>query len=245
MTQQRTSGVRRIGWEAALLVVAILGAAIASLRPGALGARRSAATGRPDPRGDSLPVPVVRPTFRPHGPLPLVGDTARGLRGECLARAMAHANHVDPDLATRTVVIADSFSVSAVEGGPPDSAVYEGSVVGPTGTTWTWHCAVPATWNPLRIGDVRSERELPWPETAPRFELTRALADAAARECVARAFRLFREYEIRTQRRERSGDTLIVSGEAFPLLNDVVRGYRCKATIRGGVVTSLSVVETK
>ena len=236
---------KRFGWEAALLALAVLGAAIASIRPGTLVARRSTVADREDSRRNSAALAEVRPAAREHLPMPLGRDAARVLREHCALQAMAQGNYFDPESATQVVIVADSFGVHAALTGRPDSAVYEGTVTGADGTVWTWHCTVPANWDPARLSEIRSDRELPWPETSPSFELARALGDAAAKECAARAFRLFREYDLRAQRRVRKADTLVVTGDAFPLNNDVVREYRCKAVIRKGAVVSLNVEESR
>ncbi|HEX2716249.1 MAG TPA: hypothetical protein VHM67_01140 [Gemmatimonadaceae bacterium] len=244
MPEQR-SAAKVFRWEAALLALAVAGAAIASIRPGAIAARRSSVADREEARGDSAALLGVRPVIRPHIAIPLGGEAARLFRDGCALQAMAHGNYYEPDSATAVVVVADSFGVRSALSDRPDSAVYEGTVTGADGTLWTWHCTVPATWNSSRIGEIRSERELPWPGTEPRFELVRALSDAAAKECATRAFRLWKEYALRGQRVARGADTLIVTGDAFPLYNDIVRQYRCTAVIRNGGVASLNAVEVK
>ena len=242
---ERRSAAKVFRWEAALLVLAVAGALIASMRPGAISARRSSVADREQARGDSAALLGVRPVIRPHLAMPLGGEAARVLREGCAVQAMAHGNYYEPESATAVVVVADSFGVRSTLTDRPDSAVYEGTVTGADGTVWTWHCTVPATWNSSRIGEIRSERELPWPGTEPRFELVRALTDAGAKECATRAFKLFKEYALRAQRVARKADTLVVTGDAFPLYNDVVRQYRCTVLIRNGRVASLNAVEVK
>ena len=244
MPEQR-SAAKVFRWEAALLALAVAGALIASIRPGALAARRSSVADRQQARGDSAALLGVRPVIRPHLAMPLGGGAARVFRDGCALQAMSHAGYYAPESGTEVVVVADSFGVRSALSDRPDSAVYEGTVTGNDGTVWTWHCTVPVTWDSARIGEIRSEGELPWPGTEPRFELVRALSDAAAKECATRAFKLFKEYALRAQRATRRGDTLIVTGDAFPLYNDVVRQYRCTAVIRNGGVASLDAVEAK
>ncbi len=250
MTTKPASQGRRFGWEALLLVLAIVGVIVASIRPGTLGPAPRATPDRralvEDKNRDSLMrLGLVRPLRRERTSSPLGAEEAAALRVGCERQAVALAGHYDPETAYAPLTVVDSFGARSSLSDRPDSLVYEGTVTGPDGTVWVWHCAAARGWDSTRPGEIRSDRDLPWVGLDQRFELVRGLADAAAKECVDRAHRRFPEYEIRTQRRARSADTIIVSGEAFPIFNDLVRGYRCTALIRGGGVASVSVEETR
>ena len=250
-----TKGNRRswFGWEPLLLALAVIGAMLVSIRPGSLvsTAAPSPAPSRPANPAESARDSAslswnVRPLVRDRIPLPLGEDAVVLMRRGCVRQVLTLANYYDADGADSLMVtVVDSFGVASTLSDRPDSLVFEGTVVAPDSTLWLWHCSAPRGWDGARPGQLRSDRELPWPGLVHRFELARGISDAAAKECVSRAFKRFPEYDIRTQRRTRQGDTLVVSGEAFPIFDGLVRSYRCEAVIRGSAVISMKLEETR
>lgn len=245
---------RRIpfGWEALLLALAVAGVIVVAVSRGGIGGAsppRASNGGSRDSTGtapgSATPAPAIRPLTRERIPPPLGADAIAAMGEPCRLRVLELVGRRTADSLGKVVTATDTFGVRSTLSERPDSLVLEGTVADPDEVPWVWHCAVPRTWDPLRPGEVRADAERPWPGLPHRFGATRGFTDAAAKECVDRAFRRFPEYDIRTRRRARHGDTLVVSGEAFPIFDDLVRGYRCTVVVRDGVVAAISLDETR
>lgn len=118
--------------------------------------------------------------------------------------------------------------------GRTDSLIIEGRA-----GTRLWHCSA------VKRGDgavarIDTVTEEPWgPGAYSGFVGAHAVTVAAEQSCLARVNKLFPGFVFRGVQIERRGNVLHVSGDAFPIENDLVRPFSCDATVHNGQVVDV------
>ena len=231
-----TASRSRIAAGVVLLLAALGGVIVVSLPTQATAPRGDRATDGSS-RASILPLPTASAApatdhvqavvvARQHGPSPFDSATTDSTVAGCRDRV---ANEV-ADGSEPTVD--DVFGDIDPTKGRADSLIVEGRA-----GTHAFHCAASRRQDGA-VAEMKHDVEAMWTGAPPTFPAVHAVSVAAEESCMRRVKAMYPGFVFRGLQRARRGDTLHVSGDAFPLENDLNRDFGCDATVSGGRVVA-------
>ncbi|HEX8850961.1 MAG TPA: hypothetical protein VF761_15625 [Gemmatimonadaceae bacterium] len=184
----------------------------------------------PTPAAD-LVQPVVVP--REHDPSPFDSATTDSAVAGCRDRVASLIGD------SSEIVVAETFGDVDPTKGRADSLIIEG-----TAGTQAFHCAASHRTDGA-VAAMKFAVEEGWSGVSPTFAAVHAVSVAAQESCMGRVKKLYPGFVFRGLQLERRGDTVHVSGDAFPLENDIVRAFGCDAIVRGGRIVDAAARRSK
>lgn len=217
-----------------LLLAALAGVVVLSFST-----QRAASSGRPAaaaPRAPALPLPTATTpagdlaqavvVTREHDPSPFDSATTDSTVAGCRDRVISE---VDDGSEPR---VDEIFGDVDPTKGRADSLIVEGRA-----GTHAFHCAASRRQDGA-VAEMKVVVEQMWSGALPTFPAVHAVTVAAEESCMRRVKAMYPGFVFRGLQRARRGDTLHVSGDAFPLENDLNRDFGCDAAVSGGRVVA-------
>ena len=181
---------------------------------------------------DGLAQPSAVPRRR--DPSPFDAPTTDSAVAACVAEVRANFPYAD------SIEVQEKFGDVDPTQGRADSLIVEGRV-----DQFVWHCASSRRQDGA-IYNRNVAIEHVWNGAPGAFLAVHALTTAAEESCMRQVSKLYPGYSFRGVKREQRGETLYVSGDAFPLdPSELVREFGCSAEIRDGRVADARAKKSK